>query len=79
MKNRKIGRIGDIVIVANQKPKPGANKQYLALRLQLPSGKELSALFTEKQVKDAISRAAKNPEDVPTAYNLFDWLKMKLD
>jgi hypothetical protein len=76
---RKIGRIGDIVIVANQKPKPGANKEYFALRVQLASGKEVNALFSEKQLADAIKRAEKNPEDVPKAGNIFDWFRVKLD
>lgn len=78
-KKVKMGRIGDLKIVANQNAKPAASKQYYALRVQLPSGEEVSALFTESQVAAAILRAKKNPEDVPVAGDLFGKIRDALD
>lgn len=80
LEGRKIkpGRIGDLQLVRNQLKQPRARDYYYLLRMQLPSGKEIPALFTPKQIADAISRAHKNPEDVTKADSLLnklaDWL-----
>lgn len=78
-KKVKVGRLGDLKIVVNQDPKPTANKSYYAIRLQLPDGKEISALFTESQVAQAVLRAKKNPEDVPEASSIFQKIQDLVD
>jgi len=73
------GRIGDLKIVINQNPKPAAKKAYYAIRLQMPDGEEVCALFTEKQVALAVERAKKNPEDVIEAGNIFQKIQDLID
>jgi hypothetical protein len=69
------GRIADVVEVHNQEGKFGSADTYYAIRLQLENGEEKTALFTEHELKTAVERAEKNPEDVPTVSklrNFFD-------
>lgn len=73
------GRIGDLTIVQNQKPHPGANSEYVALRVQGPCGREETLLFTAHQLESARRRAQRNPEDVPKAANLFDRIRDFID
>ena len=42
----------------------GSAKHYYPCRIKTEDGEELVALFTEDQLKIAIARAGKNPEDV---------------
>lgn len=68
-------RIGDIQQVDNTKKHFAANSKYNFIRVQLPSGKEVELLFTDKEIQRAIDRASKNPEDLPQTSkfrNLFD-------
>lgn len=60
-----LGRIGDAVLIENMSKKFGANKTYYLVRLQMPDGEEVDAMFTEDQIDTAIDRAKANPEDVP--------------
>jgi len=75
----RIGRIGDLKVVANQSPKPAANAQYFAIRVQGARGSEATLLLTRHEVERALTRAKNNPEDVPTAANLFDRLRDACD
>ncbi len=56
-------RLGDVRKVTNKNPKPAANKQYWFFRGQMPGNKEVPFLFTEAELKRALDRAKKNPED----------------
>jgi len=70
MKNR----LGDIQIVKNKKPKPNAKKHYCFVRVQ--AGKrEVNLLFTQREIKMALRRAERNPEDLPK----IGWLQDLFD
>ena len=56
-------RLGDVVKVSNQNPKPAANKEYFFFRGQMAGNKEVPFLFTEAELIRAKDRAVKNPED----------------
>ena len=71
----KAKRIGDMQTVENQQKKPNAAEEYNHIRVQLESGEEVHMLFTDNEVRRAISRAGKNPEDLPKA----SWLRDVLD
>lgn len=71
----KAGRLGDLQEVLNQDKLPAAAKKYSHLRVQLPSGEETSLLFTDYEIKKAIERAKKNPEDLPQV----GWLRDLFD
>ena len=61
----KAKRIGDVQTVANQNKHRLANDKYSFVRVQLEDGTELPLLFTDREIKLGIKRAAKNPEDLP--------------
>lgn len=42
----------------------GSTNYYYPCRIKTEDGEELVALFTEDQLKIAIARAGKNPEDI---------------
>ena len=65
-------RLGDMVLVSNMKKKPAAAAKYNHIRVQFPNGKEKSLLFTDSQIKVALNRADKNPEDLPKVSWLTD-------
>ena len=67
-------RIGDLQIVPNEKRKFGSDNAYFFVRLQYPSGKEDSHLFTLDQLEVSKRRALKNPEDLLAAGILRDAL-----
>ena len=57
-------RLGDLQIVDNKNPHWKAASKYNHLRVQFPNGEEKSLLFTDKEIQNALDRAAKNPEDI---------------
>jgi len=67
-------RIGDVKTVENTKKHFAANKQYNYIRVELENGKELQLLFTDNEMKRAIIRAEKNPEDLPKVNVIRDLL-----
>jgi hypothetical protein len=71
----KAKRIGDIKTVKNTKKHWAANSQYSHLRAQFTDGYEVHLLFTDAEIKRAIERAKKNPEDCPRV----SWLRDLLD
>ena len=69
-------RIGDVQRLQNLKPKPAAAKIYNLVRLQLASGIEKVAAFTDYELSRAIKRGEKNPEDTARMKvgRVRDWL-----
>ena len=65
-------RMGKLIRVPNRAKKFGANKSYLLTKLQQPNGKEVYPLFTDNQIKAALARARKNPEDLLETAKLMD-------
>ncbi|MDD5697661.1 MAG: hypothetical protein PHH77_03505 [Victivallaceae bacterium] len=55
---------GDLVEVENQNPHPAANKAYYAALL-IVNGEKNNMLLTANEVRRALQRAKKNPEDCP--------------
>ena len=68
-------RLGDIMTVENKLKHFAANSTYNHIRAQFPNGEEKSLLFTDAEIKKALERAKKNPEDLP----LVSWLRNLLD
>jgi hypothetical protein len=68
----KAKRLGDLQTVKNLKPHHAANDKYNFIRVQLESGKEVSLLFTDHEIRKATERAKKNPEDLPKTSKLRD-------
>ena len=66
-KKRWRARLGKVLCVRNKGRKFGANLRYFNVRLELPDGREVIALFTRHQMKVALDRAKKNPEDLVDA------------
>ena len=71
----KAKRIGDIQKVLNKNPHWAALSSYNHIRVQMPNGEELHLLLTDKELKRAIDRADKNPEDLPKV----SWLRDLVD
>lgn len=71
----KAKRIGDLQRVFNKNPHWAALTEYNHIRIQFPDGCERSLLLTDKELKKALDRAEKNPEDLPTV----SWLRDLLD
>ena len=67
-------RLGDLEEVINQNKLPAAAKKYNHIRVKF-DGKEVHMLLTDSDVKVALERAGKNPEDLPKT----GWLKDILD
>jgi len=68
-------RLGKLMCVRNAARKFGANRRYFHARLELPHGREVHALFTRHQLRVALKRARKNPEDlveVPFVLDMLD-------
>ena len=61
----KAKRIGDMQKVLNNLAHPAAAAKYNHVRVQLEDGTEVHMLFTDSEVKKALDRAKKNPEDCP--------------
>lgn len=62
----KAKRIADMQTVVNNLAHPAAAAKYNHIRVQLEDGKEVHLLFTDSEVKKALDRAKKNPEDCPS-------------
>ena len=71
----KAKRIGDMQKVDNREKKPSAADVYNHIRVQLDDGTEVHMLFTDNEMRRAIDRAKKNPEDLPKV----SWLRDVLD
>lgn len=69
------GRLGDLLEVVNKHAHPLAAEGYNHLRVQFPSGEERHLLLTDFEIKRALKRAEKNPEDLPTV----SWINDALD
>jgi len=61
----KAKRIADMESVVNKLARPASAAKYNHVRVQLEDGKEVHMLFTDSEVKKALERAKKNPEDCP--------------
>ena len=61
----KAKRIADLQKVLNQAVHPAAAAKYNHIRVQFEDGKEEHLLFTDSEIKKALERARKNPEDCP--------------
>lgn len=61
----KAKRIADMQTVVNNLPHPAAAAKYNHIRVQFENGKEEHLLFTDTEIKKALERARKNPEDCP--------------
>lgn len=73
-KDKKI-RAGRLQMVENKDRKFGSALEYFALWVEDSNGKnERCLLFTEKEIKAAEKRAAKNPEDLTKKGWLTDLL-----
>lgn len=59
-----MNRLGDLTEVDNKNPHWKAATKYNHLRVQFPNGDEKSLLFTDNEIKRALDRASKNPEDI---------------
>lgn len=68
-------RLGDMVLLENLDKKPAAAEKYNHIRVQFPDGEERHLLFTDHEIKVALDRANKNPEDLPQV----SWLRDLLD
>lgn len=68
-------RLGDLVLVKNMKKKPAAADKYNHIRVQFPNGDEKHLLFTDHEIKVALERADKNPEDLPK----ISWIRDLMD
>lgn len=71
----KAKRIGDVQKVINKNPHWAALTEYNHIRIQFPDGCERSLLLTDNELKRALERAKKNPEDLPKV----SWLRDLLD
>ena len=67
-------RLGDLQEVMNQKKLPAAAMKYNHVRANF-DGEDIHMLFTDNEIKVALKRAEKNPEDLPKT----GWLKDILD
>lgn len=67
-------RIADLQKVVNQKKLPAAAVEYNHIRVDLEN-KNIHLLFTDNEIKDALARAGKNPEDLPKV----SWIRDILD
>ena len=65
-------RIGDLTTVENKDKHFAANSRYNYIRVQFQNGEEAKLLFTDFEIKRALIRAAKNPEDLPDVSVLRD-------
>lgn len=63
-------------IVGNKGRKFGASPDYFPCVLVDDDGSEIPMLFTGNQLKVAMERASKNPEDIPEAEGktFWEWL-----
>ena len=68
-------RLGDMSEVENKLKHFAANSTYNHIRAQFPNGEEKSLLFTDNEIKKALERANKNPEDLPKV----SWIRNILD
>lgn len=65
MCRRKV-KLGRLVKVTNQNPKPLANKSYYSVWVENEDrSQKVCRLFTEHELSVAENRAKSNPEDVP--------------
>lgn len=53
------------IVVDNKSRKFGSATSYIVGYVRDHEGNVLGALFTDKEIKNALERAGKNPEDVP--------------
>ena len=67
-------RIADLQEVINQKKLPAAAKTYNHIRVDFKD-LDIHLLFTDNDIKDALKRAGKNPEDLPK----INWIRDILD
>jgi hypothetical protein len=71
----KAERLGDLQVVDNKNPHWKAASKYNHIRMEFPNGEEKSLLFTDNEIRKALIRASKNPEDIPKV----SWLRDLLD
>jgi len=65
-------RVGDLQLVDNQNRKPAAAARYNHSFQKFPDGVKRHLLFTDHEIKRALARAQKNPEDLP----IWSWVRM---
>ena len=61
-------------VVLNKDRRFGSNLQYYPCHIILVDGTEVNALFTYNQIKVAVNRAGRNPEDIPEDKSLWTML-----
>lgn len=58
---------GTLFKVHNKDPRTRSNKVYYMMRMRASDGDTIEyALFTQHSVEQALERASKNPEDIPS-------------
>lgn len=67
--------MGDLQKVLNKNPHWASLSEYNHIRVQFPDGCERSLLLTDNELKKALKRAEKNPEDLPKV----SWLRDLVD
>ena len=70
----KAKRVADVQKVFNKCKHPAAAAKYNHFRLQLESGEEVHVMLTDRELKNGIDRAKKNPEDCPPVSFIRDLL-----
>jgi len=60
--------------VGNKERKFGAAPKYYPCMLVDHDGSEVPMLFTSNQLKVAMERASKNPEDIEGGKSFWEWL-----
>ena len=53
------------IVIENKNPHWKANANYIPMLFETKEGDQFNALFTENDIKRAVKRANKNPEDCP--------------
>jgi len=76
--NIKAKRIADITKVVNKNAHVLAASKYNHIRVQMTNGEEQHLLFTDSQLKNAIYRAGRNPEDLPKVSWLMDIMETEV-
>jgi hypothetical protein len=63
-------------VVENKERKFGSDTKYYPCIIEISGilGYSENALFTRKQINEAIIRAERNPEDLPEDKTFWEWL-----
>ena len=64
-------------VVENKDRRFGSNTEYYPCRIEMVDGTTKNALFTQSMIDNAISRAERNPEDIPQDMSFWASLFLK--